>query len=157
MADARSTESEAFPKSGRVTEACREWGVREDGALAYRLQNEEITDHYQGNKYRNTVVREDFPRALDEQLREQRLAEQAAAVYHQMLAEQEEVDKVYAKKLADRFVINYSISHPTHQSLFIIGHISVERNKPTQPQTGEISGQSGDQEMSILNSLGGGY
>lgn len=104
MADARSKESEPFPKPGRVNEACREWGIREDGALAYRLQNQEISEHYQGNRLRNMVVREDFPRALDEQLREQRLAEQAAAVYHQMLAEQEEVDKIYAKKLADRYV-----------------------------------------------------
>ncbi|KAF5289956.1 hypothetical protein FQR65_LT11703, partial [Abscondita terminalis] len=63
---------------------------REDGALAYHLQNQEISEHLQGNRFRNAVVREDFPRALDEQIREQQLAEQAAAVYHQMLAEQEE-------------------------------------------------------------------
>ncbi|KAF5276494.1 hypothetical protein FQA39_LY06563 [Lamprigera yunnana] len=42
-----------------------------------------------------------FTRALDEQLREQQLAEQAAAVYHQMLAEQEEIDIMYAQKVAE--------------------------------------------------------
>ncbi|KAF2892712.1 hypothetical protein ILUMI_13460 [Ignelater luminosus] len=101
MANAKSQE-DTLPKLGRVNEVCKEWTVREDGALAYRLQNEEISDHYQGNKYRNAVVREDFPRALDEQIREQQLAEQAAAVYHQMLAEQEEIDNLYAQQLADK-------------------------------------------------------
>ncbi|KAK4877222.1 hypothetical protein RN001_009728 [Aquatica leii] len=80
---------------------CREWVVREDGALAYHLQNQEISEHLQGNRFRNAVVREDFPRALDEQIREQQLAEQAAAVYHQMLAEQEEGDVLFAKRVAD--------------------------------------------------------
>lgn len=89
-----------FPQTGRVNEMCREWLVREDGALACRLQDEEIRDHYSGNKYRNAVVREDFPKALDEQMREQQLAEQAAAIYHKMLAEQEELDNQVAKELA---------------------------------------------------------
>ncbi|KAJ8937139.1 hypothetical protein NQ318_019404 [Aromia moschata] len=76
--------------------------VREDSALAYHLQNKEIDEHLSGNKYRNAVVREDFPRAKNEQLREQQMAEQAAAIYQKMLAEQEEIDKQVAKELADR-------------------------------------------------------
>ncbi|KAK5642619.1 hypothetical protein RI129_008786 [Pyrocoelia pectoralis] len=99
MANTKPEEHEYFPRSGRVNEMCREWVVREDGALAHHLQNQEITEHLQGNRFRNALVREDFPHALDEQLREQQLAEQAAAVYHQMLAEQEEVDILYAQKL----------------------------------------------------------
>lgn len=102
MANIKPGEHDSFPKTGRVTEVCKEWSVREDGALAYRLQNEEITGHLQSNRYRNAVVRQDFPCALDEQLREQQLAEQAAAVYHQMLAEQEEIDNLYAKQLANK-------------------------------------------------------
>lgn len=88
---------------GKVNDLCREWLVREDGALAYRLQSQEISEHLSGNKNRNAQVREDFPCALDEQVREQRLAEQAAAVYHKMLAEQEEMDNKIAQKLAHKF------------------------------------------------------
>ncbi|GLV38662.1 uncharacterized protein CBL_05661 [Carabus blaptoides fortunei] len=102
MAEAQSTGRDTLPKMGRVNEVCREWLIREDGALAYRLQNEEITEHYTGNKYRNAQVREDFPCALDEQIREQRLAEQAAALYHQMITEQEEQDAEVAKQLANK-------------------------------------------------------
>nr|XP_023011513.1 uncharacterized protein LOC111501829 [Leptinotarsa decemlineata] len=102
MSNARMPEVENFPKTGRVTEVCQEWMVREDSALAYRLQNQEFDEHLTGNKFRNAVVREDFPRAKDEQIREQRMAEQAAAIYHKMLAEQEEIDNKIAKDLADK-------------------------------------------------------
>lgn len=102
MAEAQSTGRDTLPKLGRVNEVCREWLIREDGALAYRLQNEEISEHYTGNRFRNALVREDFPCALDEQIREQELAEQAAALYHQMIVEQEEQDALVAKQLADK-------------------------------------------------------
>lgn len=102
MADAKYTGHDTLPKTGRVNEVCREWLIREDGALAYQLQNQEINEHYSGNKQRNALVREDFPRALDEQAREQQLAEQAAAIYHKMLAEQEELDNQVAKQLAEK-------------------------------------------------------
>lgn len=90
MSEARYRDGD-LPK-GRVTEVCQEWMVREDGALAYRLQSEEINDHLSGNKFRNAVVREDFPRAKSEQIREQKLAEQTALIYQRMLQEQEEQD-----------------------------------------------------------------
>ncbi|CAG9816053.1 unnamed protein product [Phaedon cochleariae] len=93
---------ENFPRTGRVNEVCQEWMVREDGALAHRLQNQEFDDHLSGNKHRNALVREDFPKAKDEQIREQRMAEQAAAIYQKMLAEQEEIDNRVAKDLADK-------------------------------------------------------
>ncbi|KAJ3635103.1 hypothetical protein MTP99_008036 [Tenebrio molitor] len=101
MSEARIRDNDVLPK-GRVNEVCQEWMVREDGALAYRLQNQEISEHLSGNKYRNAVVREDFPRAKNEQLREQRLAEQTALIYHRMLAEQEEQDNQVARQLAEQ-------------------------------------------------------
>ena len=101
MSEANVRDDDALPK-GRVTEVCQEWMVREDGALAYRLQNQEITDHLSGNRFRNAVVREDFPRAKSEQLREQRLAEQTALIYQRMLAEQEEQDNKVARQLAEQ-------------------------------------------------------
>ncbi|KAJ9594192.1 hypothetical protein L9F63_014352, partial [Diploptera punctata] len=81
---------------------CREWLVKEDGALAYRLQTEEIKHHYSGNKNRNALVRQDFPRALDEQRREEEEAAALRAMYHQMIEQQEQVDAQVAKQLADR-------------------------------------------------------
>lgn len=102
MSNTRVPEIENLPVTGRVTEVCQEWMVREDSALAYRLQSQEFNEHLSGNKFRNAVVREDFPRAKDEQLREQRMAEQAAAIYQKMLAEQEEIDNKIAKELADK-------------------------------------------------------
>lgn len=44
-----------------------------------------VEQHYTGNKSRNAQVREDFPRALDEQRREQ---EEAARLYQQSILEQ---------------------------------------------------------------------
>lgn len=102
MSNTKVPEIENLSATGRVTEVCQEWMVREDSALAYRLQNQEFNEHLSGNKFRNALVREDFPRAKDEQLREQRMAEQAAAIYQKMLAEQEEIDNKIAKELAEK-------------------------------------------------------
>ncbi|CAG9797085.1 unnamed protein product [Chironomus riparius] len=87
---------------GKVKSVCQEWLVREDNALAYQLQNQEILDHYKGNRYRNQIVREDFPRALSEQIREKEDAERQAMLYHQMIEEQEQADAVVAREYADR-------------------------------------------------------
>lgn len=94
--------TDTFPKSGRVTEVCKEWLVREDSALAYELQNKEITEHYKGNKHRNQIVRQDFPTALSEQIREKEDAERQAALYHQMINEQEEMDAKVARDIASQ-------------------------------------------------------
>uniref|UniRef100_A0A182RDS6 CCDC50_N domain-containing protein n=1 Tax=Anopheles funestus TaxID=62324 RepID=A0A182RDS6_ANOFN len=100
MPDLKVTDT--FPKSGRVTEVCKEWLVREDGALAYQLQNQEISEHYKGNKQRNQIVRQDFPTALSEQIREKEDAERQAALYHQMINEQEEMDAKVARDIAQQ-------------------------------------------------------
>ncbi|XP_055550720.1 uncharacterized protein LOC129733135 [Wyeomyia smithii] len=100
MPDIKVTDT--FPKSGRVTEVCKEWLVREDSALAYQLQNKEISEHYKGNKHRNQIVRQDFPTALSEQIREKEDAERQAALYHQMINEQEEMDAKVARDIADQ-------------------------------------------------------
>uniref|UniRef100_A0A182PLS5 CCDC50_N domain-containing protein n=1 Tax=Anopheles epiroticus TaxID=199890 RepID=A0A182PLS5_9DIPT len=81
---------------------CKEWLVREDGALAYQLQNQEISEHYKGNKQRNQIVRQDFPTALSEQIREKEDAERQAALYHQMINEQEEMDAKVARDIAEQ-------------------------------------------------------
>ncbi|XP_015188480.1 PREDICTED: coiled-coil domain-containing protein 50 [Polistes dominula] len=85
--------SDTLPKAGRVNEVCREWLVHEDGALAYRLQDEEIKEHYTGNKVRNAQVREDLPRAKVEQ-------ELEAMRYQSYIQQQEERDAVVARQIA---------------------------------------------------------
>ncbi|XP_059220900.1 uncharacterized protein LOC106082456 isoform X4 [Stomoxys calcitrans] len=97
-----ATTTETLPKSGHVNEVCKEWLVREDGALAYKLQSQEITDFYKGNRTRNAVVREDFPTALQEQLKEKETAEKQAEAYRRRLKEQEEYDKRVAKEITDK-------------------------------------------------------
>ncbi|KAG5321684.1 CCD50 protein, partial [Acromyrmex heyeri] len=85
--------SDTLPKAGRVNEVCREWLVHEDGALAYRLQDEEIKEHYTGNKTRNAQVREDVPRAKVEQ-------ELEALKYQTYIQQQEERDALVARQIA---------------------------------------------------------
>ncbi|KAK7872817.1 hypothetical protein R5R35_006696 [Gryllus longicercus] len=100
---ARTTDT--LPKPGRVTEVCREWLVKEDGALAYRLQSEEIQQHLTGNKSRNAQVREDFPQALHEQQKEEEEAAALQEMYSRILREQEEIDAHVASQLAHRLDI----------------------------------------------------
>ncbi|XP_017154384.1 uncharacterized protein LOC108163539 isoform X1 [Drosophila miranda] len=93
---------ESLPRSGHVNEVCKEWLVREDGALAYKLQSQEINDFYKGNRYRNGMVREDFPTALHEQIKEKEQAQRQVEAYRRRLTEQEEHDKRVAKEIADK-------------------------------------------------------
>ncbi|XP_065349457.1 coiled-coil domain-containing protein 50 [Cloeon dipterum] len=95
-------ETETMPRRGKVSEVCREWLVHEDGALAYQLQNQEIKQHYSGNKTRNATVREDIPHARTEQQREEEEAAYIKAMYEQMLRDQEEQDAEIARKLAEQ-------------------------------------------------------
>ncbi|XP_029408096.2 uncharacterized protein LOC105230801 isoform X3 [Bactrocera dorsalis] len=96
------TKTELLPKSGHVNEVCKEWLVREDSALAYKLQSQEINDFYKGNRQRNAVVREDFPTALNEQIKEKEEAEKQVEMYRRRLLEQEAHDKRVAKDIADK-------------------------------------------------------
>lgn len=100
---------------GKVKSVCQEWLVREDNALAYQLQNQEILEHYKGNRHRNQIVREDFPRALSEQIREKEDAERQAMLYHQMIEEQEQADAIVAREYADRLRREAEIEHKIQQ------------------------------------------
>lgn len=61
-----------------------------------------VNEHYKGNRYRNQIVREDFPTALNEQIKEKETAERQAAIYHEMINAQEEMDAQVAKDLAEK-------------------------------------------------------
>jgi hypothetical protein len=47
-----------------------------------------VKDHYTGNKSRNALVRQDFPRAMHEQRREEQEAAAVRAMYHEMVHQQ---------------------------------------------------------------------
>ena len=70
MASAASSDSDTLPSGGHVSRLRAGWSVHEDGALAQRLQTEEISHHLQSNRQRNHQIREDLPRARQEQVRE---------------------------------------------------------------------------------------
>ncbi|VVC43240.1 Coiled-coil domain-containing protein 50, N-terminal [Cinara cedri] len=101
MADNRkkTTISDTLPKPGKVNSVCKEWLVHEDGALAYHLQKLEVDEHYNGNRSRNAIVRQDLPTAKEEQKREIREAEER---YCSFIKEQEKKDLKIALELADQ-------------------------------------------------------
>ncbi|XP_042233456.1 coiled-coil domain-containing protein 50-like isoform X2 [Homarus americanus] len=98
MADGGSPED--LPQRGRVTEVCREWLLHEDQALAYRLQNEEYQSHLVNNRERNQLLRQDTPKAREEQTREDHEAAMAQTAYELSLAQQEARDADLAANLA---------------------------------------------------------
>ncbi|XP_053628444.1 coiled-coil domain-containing protein 50 isoform X2 [Cherax quadricarinatus] len=100
MADGGSPED--LPQRGRVTEVCREWLLHEDQALAYRLQNEEYQTHLLTNRERNQLLRQDTPKAREEQMREDHEAALAQTAYELALAQQEARDADLAANLAQK-------------------------------------------------------
>lgn len=61
-----------------------------------------VNEHYNGNRFRNQVVRQDFPTALHEQIKEREDADRRAAMYYQMIGEQEQADARIAQELAEK-------------------------------------------------------
>lgn len=95
----KTAASDTLPKPGKVNSVCKEWLVHEDGALAYHLQKLEVDEHYNGNRSRNAIVRQDLPTAKEEQEREVREAEER---YCAFIKEQEERDLKIALELAEQ-------------------------------------------------------
>lgn len=83
-----------------------------------------VHEHYRGNRYRNQVVRQDFPTALTEQIKEHDIAEQQAALYHQMVNAQAEADAVIARQLADKLKRDdVERRHNAEQSEYLARHL----------------------------------
>ncbi|CAL7942476.1 unnamed protein product [Xylocopa violacea] len=123
--------SDTLPKAGRVNEVCREWLVHEDGALAYRLQDEEIREHYTGNKVRNAQVREDLPRAKVEQeletLRYQS-EERDALVARQIALSLEREERQKEKELQEQMRLQLRLDDEAAQ-LEIERHMQEEKDE----------------------------
>ncbi|XP_035226342.1 coiled-coil domain-containing protein 50-like [Stegodyphus dumicola] len=89
---------------GKVEAVCREWLVREDGVLAYKLQTEEIQHHYGHNKERNQLVRSDLQEARTAQKTEEEEAAMVKMAYEKMLKEQEDHDAFIAHQLQEKIL-----------------------------------------------------
>ncbi|KAL1428513.1 hypothetical protein MTO96_002882 [Rhipicephalus appendiculatus] len=99
MADAQPSEEQAVVPEGRVEKVCKEWLVREDGVLAYRLQSQEINQRYNLNRTNNQLLRSDLPVAKTVQRTEEEEAEFIRRTYEEMLRQQEEHDAKVALEL----------------------------------------------------------
>ena len=90
-------DSGTLPTGGHVSKLRANWTVHEDCALAQRLQSEEINQHYHGNRQRNHQIREDVPRARQEQTIEVeqacRLAEERRRALHELESQDAEIAK----------------------------------------------------------------
>lgn len=73
-----------------------------------------VNEHYKGNRFRNQVVRQDFPTAVNEQNKEKENAERQAALYHQMINEQEEADAKVARQLAENLQTEADVERRRH-------------------------------------------
>ncbi|XP_063613513.1 coiled-coil domain-containing protein 50-like isoform X1 [Penaeus indicus] len=100
MADSATPED--LPQRGRVTEVCREWLMHEDFALAHKLQNEEYQSRLVSNRERNQLLRQDTPKARQEQNREDQEAAMAQMAYEMYLAQQEARDAEMAAMLSQK-------------------------------------------------------
>ncbi|GFS33443.1 hypothetical protein NPIL_546411 [Nephila pilipes] len=103
MASASLPEDVTIPE-GKVESVCKEWLVREDGVLAYKLQTEEIQHHYGHNKERNQLVRSDFLEARTAQKSEEEEAAAMQMAYEKMLKEQEDEDAFLAQQLQEKIL-----------------------------------------------------
>ncbi|XP_054724569.1 coiled-coil domain-containing protein 50-like [Uloborus diversus] len=102
-AASRISEDVTIPE-GKVESVCREWLVREDSVLAYKLQTEEIEHHYGHNKEKNQLVRSDFQEACSAQKSEEEEAAMVHMAYEKMLKEQEDHDAFIAQQLQEKIL-----------------------------------------------------
>lgn len=82
-----------------VRKVCQDFRVREDGALAYRLQEEEIDQHYKRNRQESRKIQDDVRTAKITYLEE---VKNARLLPEQELPDMEETDKWLARELQDR-------------------------------------------------------
>lgn len=123
--------------AGNVRQLRQNWAVHEDGALAHRLQSQEIESHLKGNKLRNHQIREDFPTALAEQNLE---VSEAERQYQEYLLKQRSVeahDAEIARKLAqdlDAVDLEHQRYEAARDEAFAKRLQAMEQRKQGQPR-----------------------
>ncbi|XP_054165270.1 uncharacterized protein LOC128962891 [Oppia nitens] len=100
---------------GRVGRVCKEWLVREDGVLAYQLQNQEISQHYEGNRNKSRTVREDLPIAKGLQRNEEEEATAVRLSYERLLDHQYDEDERLAREMQRRLMEQESSQRRTEE------------------------------------------
>ncbi|XP_068211200.1 coiled-coil domain-containing protein 50 isoform X2 [Palaemon carinicauda] len=131
--------SEDLPQRGRVNEVCREWLLHEDQALAHRLQNEEYQMHLGSNRERNQILRQDAPKAREEQIREDHEAAMAQTAYELSLAQQEARDAALANALSHKLNIEEQEHRKKQEEEdMALARILMDREKETIRQTREL-------------------
>ncbi|XP_078615096.1 uncharacterized protein LOC144884088 isoform X15 [Branchiostoma floridae x Branchiostoma japonicum] len=98
---AEEPEPGTLPPPGRVKEVRKEWAVREDGAFAMQLQEEEIEQHYSGNISRRRTVRKDLVVAKDVQHEEDRVVQEALMKRIEEQRRLEELDRAVASSMQE--------------------------------------------------------
>ncbi|CAH1240589.1 CCDC50 [Branchiostoma lanceolatum] len=98
---AEEPEPGTLPPPGKVKEVRKEWAVREDGAFALQLQDEEIEQHYSGNISRRRTVRKDIVVAKDEQQEEDRVVQEAIMKRIEEQRRLEELDRAVASSMQE--------------------------------------------------------
>merc|ERR1719397_258044 len=88
------------PRAGLVQQIRQNWAVYEDGALASRLQEEELEQHYHNNRHRNQQIREDIPGDTDAAHPEQLTAQVEQSKQRRELEQQAARDAEIARELA---------------------------------------------------------
>ncbi|KAG0701731.1 Coiled-coil domain-containing protein 50 [Chionoecetes opilio] len=137
MADGNTPDD--LPQRGRVTEVCREWLMHEDQALAHRLQNEEYQTHLLTNRERNQLLRQDTPRAREEQIREDHEAAMAQTAFELSLARQEARDADLAANLSLQLnVKELEKKHQQEEEDMMYARSIMEREKDTVRQVREL-------------------
>ncbi|XP_064092466.1 coiled-coil domain-containing protein 50-like isoform X1 [Macrobrachium nipponense] len=130
---------EDLPQRGRVNEVCREWLMHEDQALAYRLQSEEYQMHLGSNRERNQILRQDAPKAREEQIREDHEAAMAQTAYELSLAQQEARDAALANALARKLNVEEEETRKKQEEEdMAYARNLLEREKETIRQTREL-------------------
>ncbi|KAK3887855.1 hypothetical protein Pcinc_008059 [Petrolisthes cinctipes] len=138
MTDGR-TSTEDLPQRGRVTEVCREWLLHEDQALAHRLQNEEYQSHLVNNRERNQLLRQDTPKAKQEQIREDHEAAMAQTAFELSLAQQEARDSELASRLALQLTVqDEEKKRQQEEEDMNYARIIMEKEKETVRQVREL-------------------
>ncbi|XP_012941379.1 uncharacterized protein LOC106012578 [Aplysia californica] len=116
MAEAKE-EVPTLPPKGRVQSVRQQWSVHEDGALAYRIQNEEIDQHYGLNRFHRRTVREDIPVAKVVQTEEECRQQEERMMELAALKAQADEDEKMAKQMSHRLQRYSPLPPETDQAL----------------------------------------
>ena len=89
-----------MPRPGLVSALRQGWAVQEDLALAEKIQQAEVKQHYGGNRDRNRQIRADIPQAREVQEEEEDRKRREEEEHRERMQRQAERDARLAEELA---------------------------------------------------------